>query len=135
MSSVRRIIQRHTRRPALAGAAETPASGASASGFDRDAMRRELDHCRRSREIGFWICVGVLVVVFVLSASAAVLYRADPGRLKGLYAATGAGVMSLVATMISLWQQKVKADLVTALATGLNEESLKAALNSLVSKL
>jgi hypothetical protein len=129
MSALRRVVQRHVASPALAGG--TP-GGAE---FDRRALQRELERMRRSREIAFWICVGLLLILFVGLCLAAVAYREDPAKLSTLSTAMGVTLAGVVGGTIRLWEQKVKTDLVMSLASSLSEDSLKSALSALLTKL
>jgi hypothetical protein len=114
--------------PAMAG-------GSPAKGFDRVSLQRELDRMRRTREIAFWICVGLVVLLFTGASTAAVVYRNDPAHLRTLSTATGVTLLGLVGLMVRLWEQKAKVDLVIALVSSMSEDALRSGLSSLVTKL
>jgi hypothetical protein len=130
MSALSDLLQYYVGGPAMAGG-----PGSRGSEFDRRSLQRQLERLRHSREIAFWICVALLVVLFVGAVAAAVAYRNDPQTLSGLSAATGGlTLMGLVGSMVWLWSAKVKADLLIALVSSMSEDALRAVLTSLVGK-
>jgi hypothetical protein len=130
MTALQELVQAYVTRPAVAG---TPTVS---SGFDRAALQRELGRLRKTREIAFWLCVGILLLLFLAGIVATIAYRNDPAHVNALSAATGGvTLMGLVTAMNHLWQQKAKIDLVMALVAGLSEDALKAALATLLAKL
>jgi hypothetical protein len=130
MTALHELVQAYVARPAVAGTRAAP------SGFDRDALQGELARLRKTREIAFWLCVALLLLLFLGGIVATIAYRNDPARVDALSTATGGvTLMGLVAAMIRLWQQKAKIDIVLALVAGLSEDALKAALASLLAKL
>jgi hypothetical protein len=127
MSAVSRILKQYLAPPALAGG-PPPA-------FDRRALLHELARMRRSREAAFWMCAAALGVVFILAVAFLVAHSGEPDTIKAASAATGITIGGTVAGMTKLWQDRVKADLVTAISAGMSEEGLKEALLQLVGKL
>ncbi len=128
MSAVNSLVRRYMAAPALAGGGPTNA-------FDRRALLRELERLRRTREVAFWICAVGLVIVFLLAIAFLVAHRGEPGTIKTVSTATGITVGGTVAGMTKLWQDRVKADLVMAVAAGMSEDGLKEALLQLIGKL
>jgi protein-S-isoprenylcysteine O-methyltransferase Ste14 len=130
MSALHDLVEAYVVRPAMAGERTDPAA------FDRRGLQRELARMRKTREIAFWVCVALLLLLFIGGIVATVVYRNDPTRLDALSAATGGiTLVGIVAALVRLWQQKVKVDIVIALVGGLSEEALKAALTSLLTRL
>ena len=103
--------------------------------IDRSGLSRELAQLRTSREIAFWACFAALLAVLALSLAYLVQYRDSPAAITKMSAATGVTILGVVGVMTKLWQDKVKADLVLAIATGMSEETLKDALRQLLEKL
>jgi hypothetical protein len=103
--------------------------------FDQSTLRAELARLRRGREIAFWICFSALLAVFVLSVVFLVQHSNSPAAIQKMSAATGLTIIGVVGIMTKLWQDKVKADLVLAMVSGMSEESLKDSLRQLVDKL
>jgi hypothetical protein len=129
MSRIQTAVRQFVAPPALAGG---PAKGAS---FDQRSLQKELARLRQGREIAFWLCFGALVIVLALSITFLIQHRDDAETIQKMSAATGLTVLGIVAAMTKLWQDKVKADLVLALANGMSETSLKEALLKLLDKL
>jgi hypothetical protein len=127
VTAIRQVVARYLAPPALAGG--------EAVGLDRSAVQRELASVRRSREIAFWLAAMSLVVIFTMSVAFMISQRDHPEAIKTASMATGITITGVIAAMTKLWQDRVKADLVIALVSGMSEDALKDALMHLVAKL
>jgi hypothetical protein len=129
MTDLGRLVQRYVAQPAFAGRSESPTE------LDRRGLQRDLSQYRSGREAAFWICVALLLILFIGACLAVFAFRDDPAKLTKLSAATGVTLMGTVAGMTKLWQQRVRADLVIALTKNMSEDALKSAMSALIKDL
>jgi hypothetical protein len=89
----------------------------------------------RANERYFQLCFGTMVVV--LAGGCALVIRSvnDPSRLGLLFTVTGVSIAGLIAQMVSLWKQKVTADVVSLLARNLEPGEVRAVIEILFAKL
>lgn len=128
MSELRDIVRQYAPAPALLGAP-------SKSAFDRKALERELGRLRRAREIWFWLCAAAMVALFALAVAFIISRREDTAAITKMSTATGITLTGVVALMTKLWQDRVRADLILAMASGMSEEALREALLKLIERL
>jgi hypothetical protein len=83
----------------------------------------------------FHLCFAALAVVFAGSCVMAVKFLNDVVRLELLFAVTGVTLAALIAQMVSLWKQKITADVVALLARNLQPGDVRAVVEVLFAKL
>jgi hypothetical protein len=83
----------------------------------------------------FQLCFAALLLVFTGSCLLVVRLINDPSRLGALFAVTGISIVGLIGQMVSLWKQKVTADVVALLARSLQPSDVRAVIEILFSKL
>ena len=76
----------------------------------RSDLTTDLTNVSRTNRVYFQLCFGALLLLFTASCALVVHFINDPGRLGTLFAVTGISIVGLVAQMVSLWKQKVTAD-------------------------
>ena len=81
------------------------------------------------------LCFGALLLLFTASCVLVVRFINDPARLGTLFTITGVSIVGLVAQMVSLWKQKVTADIVALLAHNLQPGDTRAVIEVLFAKL
>jgi hypothetical protein len=89
----------------------------------------------QTNQLYFQLCFGALLLLFAGSSVLVFRFINDPGRLGLLFTATGISIAGLVAQMVSLWKQKVTADLVAVLARDLQPTDVRAVIEVLFAKL
>ena len=82
-----------------------------------------------------YFCFGALLLLFTASCVLVVRFINDPARLGTLFTITGVSIVGLVAQMVSLWKQKVTADIVALLAHNLQPGDTRAVIEVLFAKL
>jgi hypothetical protein len=88
-----------------------------------------------TNQLYFQMCFGALLLLFTGSCVLVVRFINDPGRLGVLFTATGISIAGLITQMVSLWKQKVTADVVALLAGNLQPADVRAVIEILFAKL
>ena len=127
MTRIGDVVARYTVPPGKAG-------GVASARFDRKGLQAELARLRTAREVWFWVVGACALTVFVGALSFIVTHSDDTAAITRLAAASGITVTGALAAMTKLWQDRVRADLVLALASGMTEEGLREALLKLIER-
>lgn len=101
----------------------------------RSDLANDLTEVSRTKRAYFQGCFGALLLLFIASCAFVVQFMHDPGRLGALFAITGVSIAGLVAQMVSLWKQKVTADVVALLARNLQPGEIRGVIEVLFAKL
>ena len=101
----------------------------------RTELANGLAEVSRTNHFYFQVCFAVLLLLFTASCALVVKFMHDPGRLGALFALTGVSIVALVAKMVSLWKQKVTADVVAVLARNLQPADVRGVIEILFAKL
>ena len=107
----------------------------TAPAWPRAELTSGLAEVSRSNQFYFQVCFAVLLMLFTASCTLVVRFMGDPGRLGALFALTGVSIVVLVAQMVSLWKQKVTADVVALLARDLQPGDVRGVIEILFAKL
>jgi len=83
----------------------------------------------------FQLCFVALLLLFTGSCLLVIRFLNDPGRLGTLFTITGVSMVGLVAQMVSLWKQKVAADIIAVLARNLQPGEVRGVIELLFVKL
>jgi hypothetical protein len=89
----------------------------------------------QTNQLYFQICFGALLLLFTGSCILVLKFINDPSRLGTLFTVTGISMAGLIAQMVSLWKQKVSADVVALLARNLPPADVRAVIEVLFAKL
>jgi hypothetical protein len=103
--------------------------------LDRDALREELRNLNRRSRTGFFVCMGMLLIIFALAIAGVIIYHNEPSRIGAIFAASGVTITGIVTATTKLWTQRTKSEMVVALVGSLDQNALQAALQSLLSTL
>jgi hypothetical protein len=98
-------------------------------------LTADLEEVSRTNQMYFQICFGTLLIFFTASCGLVVKFMNDPGRLGTLFALTGIAIAGLVIEMVSLWKQKVTADVLALLTRNLQPGDLRGVIEILFAKL
>lgn len=88
-----------------------------------------------TNQVYFQLCFAALLLLFTGSCVLVVTFLNDPGRLGALFAVTGVSIVGLIAQMVSLWKQKVTADIIVVLARSLQPGDVRGVIEVLFAKL
>src|SRR3954465_3667913 len=119
MTKLHSLVQAFVAPPAKAGMTNDLSFG-GAGQFDQRALQRELARVSQGREVAFWLCFVALLIVFALSIMFLAQHSGDPAAIQKMSAATGLTILGVIGLMTKLWQDKVKADLVGAMVSGMS---------------
>jgi hypothetical protein len=124
---VKRVLRAYVGRVHMG---ESPASP-----WSRSDLTSGLAEVSRTSHFHFHVCFAALLLLFTASCALVMRFVDDPGRLGTLFVLTGASIVALVARMVSLWRQKVTADLVCLLAHNLQPGAVRGVIELLFAKL
>jgi hypothetical protein len=99
---------------------------------DLDAGLLAVSH---ANERYFQWCFTAVAILLAGNCALAIRFIDDPGRLGALFTVTGVSIAGLVAQMVSLWKQKVTADVVALLARNLAPGDVRGVIEILFAKL
>jgi hypothetical protein len=88
-----------------------------------------------TNQLYFQVCFAALLLLFTGSCVLVVKFLNDPGRLGALFTVTGVSIVGLIAQMVSLWKQKVTADIIVQLARGLQPGDVRGVIEVLFARL
>lgn len=133
MSHLQRVAKQYVEGLSKGGGrGQNPVDTDSSS---REQLRSDLQ--RGSKQSGLWflICFAGALGLFALTVWIAATFRDEPSKFGAWSAATGLALMGTLAAMTALWKQKVRADLLFALASELNEDGIRAVFEVLLKDL
>ena len=84
-------------------------------GQSREALAEDLKKVSRTNERYLNICVGMLIVLFLVSLVLILICRGQPAYLAAVSAFTGVSVFGCVQKMGELWREKSSTDIVLAM--------------------
>jgi hypothetical protein len=121
----------------LAKYAPAPAApfGGSKHVLKKEQLRKDLLAVSDKNKSFFYIGVGMLVVLFVAALSLVWLWNDKPQLISAVFAASGVSITGIIATMFKHWKEKVRTDMLLALLSGTDDETLKTVVGTLASKL
>ena len=101
--------------------------GSEETSHDPDALlRQDIRDVMRSDTKYFNLCVGVLVVLFLLALSLVLANLSHPVNITAILSATGLSFGFIFKQMIGLWREKSHAEVAYSLAVRLPPQDLKA---------
>ena len=98
-------------------------------------MSADLADISTKNRVYFQICFALVVLLLMASTIFVIVFINDTAKLGTVFGVTGVSVVGLIAQMISLWKQKVTADIVVILLRNLPSTETKLVLDVLLAKL
>jgi len=95
----------------------------------------QLDALQKRNRFIFWICVIMILVVFVLSLLVTLKFLEQPETLKLIFGATGVSIMGLIYYMNSLYKSVVSVEMLIALVSQMDSQGINTVLAVLLKKL
>jgi multisubunit Na+/H+ antiporter MnhF subunit len=95
-------------------------------------LANELKEIRLKNGTFFWILVIMTIIVFILSCFFVYRFMNDPSKLKTLFGATGITISGLLFFMQRSWKQKTALDMLLALTSSLDPDTIKTIAAALV---
>jgi len=100
----------------------------------KEQLKTDLQRLRKSKDWAFSICVGMVVLAFLISIGlVATLFR-EPDKITILFGATGLSTAGLISVMRGIWKEKVAIDLTIALLENMRPESFESLLPVILQK-
>src|SRR5215207_2820742 len=84
----------------------------------QQSLRQDLLAVSEKNKLVFYVCVAMLVVLFVAALVLVLLWRDRPQQISGVFAASGLSITGIVTMMFSNWKEKVRTDMLLALLSG-----------------
>jgi hypothetical protein len=107
--------------------------GADERTEDADAtLRQDIHAVIQSDNKYFNLCVGVLVLLFLLAIALVLFNLSHPANVTAIFSATGLSFGFLLKQMTSLWREKSHAEVAYNLALKLPPEDLKSVISVLL---
>jgi hypothetical protein len=100
--------------------------------LQREQLRNDLLAVSAKNKSFFYIGVVMLIVLFVAALLLVWLWRDRPQLITAVFGATGLSLTGIIATMFSHWKEKVRTDMLIALLSGTDEETIKTVIAKLV---
>jgi hypothetical protein len=126
MKSYRDALSRFLATDFGGGSEETPENAEA-------LLRQDIREVMRSDTKYFNLCVGVLVVLFVLALTVVLFNLNHPASITAILSATGLSFGFILKEMIGLWREKSHAEVGYSLAVRLPPQDLKAVISVLLS--
>jgi hypothetical protein len=92
----------------------------------RNVLRAELSSQIRSQQVTFWICCGMVLLLFIGSFVLVLLHLGEPSFVTVVFGVTGISFTALIRQMIALWRESSRMTLIQRLADSLPAKDLKA---------
>lgn len=91
----------------------------------KGVLQTELASAIRSEEISFWICTGMVLLLFLGSFLLVLLHLNRPNFVTAIFAVTGLSFTALIRQMTALWRERTRMIVVRRLADSLPAKDLK----------
>jgi hypothetical protein len=129
MASLKETLIEYGARPigSMGGdeTAETQLLPPNTKTFERDNFLREIKQIRKNNEIYFWICIGMAVVLFIVTIVVVFNNSASSDLIKVATAGLGATTAGVLAFTVKMVRTKGNIETLLALAPEVNDDLLK----------
>jgi hypothetical protein len=103
--------------------------------LNRAKMKEGLEEVRRVNTRFFWVCVGMILVLFAATLLVVLTHLQTPGTVQVAMAAFGVSAAGLIQLMFRLWREKNRTEIVLLLAVNMDDDILKTIVNLLAASL
>jgi hypothetical protein len=125
MKSLKSILRRYDRGVTL---------GEGEAALNKKPIIADLQRLRKSKDWAFFICVGMVVLAFLISIGLVLTLIQEPDKITILFGATGLTTAGLISVMRGIWKEKVAIEMTIALLERTPPESLASVLAELIKK-
>lgn len=91
----------------------------------KTVLRTDLASQIRSEELSFWLCCGMVLLLFIGAFVLVLLHLGQPNYVATIFGVTGISFTALIHQMIALWRERARMILVQRLADSLPAKDLK----------
>jgi hypothetical protein len=99
-----------------------------------DDLRKDLKSISSNNIIFYWICVGMVVTIFLLSIFLFIFNIYNCDKIEIILSINGVSIMGLIVYMKKLWKEKVNSDMLLVLIGTLKKEMINTILVALIKK-
>lgn len=104
----------------------------SPAAASNEALSTDLKAISDKDQVYLFICVGMVLVVFLGACALTVRYLSTPSVITGIFAASGISITGLVIQMMKFWREKVNSDTVLVLARNLSPQDTRGIIEILL---
>lgn len=104
----------------------------SAAPASNEALSDDLKAISEKDQVYLFICVGMVLMVFLGACILTVKYLSNPSVITGIFAASGISITGLVVQMMKFWKEKVNSDTVLVLARNLSPQDTRGIIEILL---
>jgi hypothetical protein len=108
--------------------------GEEESLLQKERLKTDLQRLRKSKDWAFYICVGMVILAFLISISLVVTLFREPEKISILFGATGLTTAGLISVMRGIWKEKVAIELTIVLLENMRPESFESILPVILQK-
>ncbi len=102
--------------------------------LQKERLKADLQRLRKSKDWAFYICVGMVILAFLLSISLVVTLFREPDKIAILFGATGLTTAGLISVMRGIWKEKVAIELTMVLLENIRPEAFESLLPVILQK-
>jgi hypothetical protein len=102
--------------------------------FQGERLKVDLQRLRKSKDLAFYTCVGMVMLAFLVSIGLVIVLFRDPDKIAILFSATGLTTAGLISVMRGIWKEKVAIELTIALLESMRPESFESILPIILKK-
>jgi hypothetical protein len=102
--------------------------------WQKERLKADLQRLRKSKDWAFVVCVGMVVMAFLISIGLVVTLFREPDKITILFGATGLTTAGLISVMRGIWKEKVAIELTIALLENVRPEAFESLLPVILQK-
>lgn len=119
MKNLKSVLLRYAPQTKL-GEGEVP--------LQKEQLKADLQQLRKSNDWSFIICVGMVVLAFLISIGLVIVLFREPDKITILFSATGLTTAGLISVMREIWKEKVAIELTIVLLENMRPEAFESLL-------
>lgn len=108
--------------------------GPEEAALNKERLKADLQGLRKSKDWAFFICVGMVVLAFLISIGLVVTLFHEPDKITILFGATGLTTAGLISVMRGIWKEKVAIEMTIVLLENMSPESFASILPTIIQK-
>jgi len=127
--SLGKILERYSQPTTLELGPKPSAKKAAPPPPDRDALKADLNKVQERNRLAFWVAVGIIILLILVSVGQLWLNVQRPEILKGVTAFIGVSASAMAIWLVRLWRERLAVETLLVLATYGNDEALRLLLD------
>jgi heme A synthase len=102
--------------------------------LQKERLKADLQRLRKSKDWAFYICIGMVILAFLISIGLVVTLFREPDKITILFSATGLTTAGLISVMRGIWKEKVAIELTIALLENVRPEAFESLIPVILQK-